>query len=67
MKMKIKDIKALGSDELIAKEREFKKELFELNAQRQLGKIEKPASVRVIKKNIARILTVLNEKKQNGK
>jgi large subunit ribosomal protein L29 len=65
--MKIKEIKNLSSEELVAKEREFKKELFELNAQRQLGKIEKPANVRVIKKNIARILTVLNEKKQNGK
>ena len=64
--MKIKDIKSLSDDELIAKEKQIKKDLFGLNNQRQMGRIEKPASVRTFRRDIARILTVLNERKNNG-
>ncbi len=65
--MKVKDITNLSNEELIAKEKQFKKELFELNGQRTMGRIEKPANVRNLKKDIARMLTVINERKQNGK
>ena len=65
--MKIKDIQNLNVEELVTKEKELKKEIFQLNAQRQLGKIEKPAKINHMKKDVARILTVLNERKQNGK
>lgn len=65
--MKIKELTILSNEELIAKEKQFKKDLFDLNGQRTMGRIEKPANVRLLKKDIARILTVLNERKQNGK
>ena len=65
--MKVKEIKSLGQDELIAKEKQIKKELFDLESQRQMGRIEKPASLRNLRRDIARILTVLNERKSNGK
>lgn len=66
--MKIKDLKNLSEDELIAKEKQLKKEIFELGHQRQGGgKVEKPSSFRNFRRDIARILTVLNERKINGK
>jgi large subunit ribosomal protein L29 len=65
--MKVKDLKEFSNDELVKKEIELKKEYFELNGQRQLGKVEKSASFRNIKKDIARILTVKSERKSNGK
>lgn len=65
--MKHKDLKEFTEQELADKERQLKKELFELNGQRQLGRVEKPASFRNIKKDIARILTVLSERKNHGK
>ena len=64
--MNVKELKALSDDELIIKEKQIKKELFDLNNQRQVGRIEKPASVRNFRRDIARILTVLNERKSNG-
>jgi large subunit ribosomal protein L29 len=64
--MKIKDIKSLSDDELVAKEKQIKKDLYDLNNQRQLGRIEKPANVRSFRRDIARILTVLTERKNNG-
>ncbi len=65
--MKIKELKNLSEDELIAKEKQIKKDLYVLSNQRQLGRIEKPADVRKFRRNIAQILTILNERKRNGK
>jgi large subunit ribosomal protein L29 len=64
--MKIKDLKNLSDDELVIKEKQIKKDLFDLNNQRQLGRVEKPANARNFRRDIARILTVLNERKNNG-
>ncbi len=65
--MKHKDLKEFTDQELSDKEKQLKKELFDLNGQRQLGRVEKPASFRTIKRDIARILTVLSERKNHGK
>ncbi len=65
--MKIKDLKEFSNDELLNKEKALKKDLFDLGGQRQLGRVEKPASFNLIKKDIARILTVLSERRINGK
>lgn len=67
--MKIKEMKSLSSEELIQKEKHFKEQLFEMNFQRQMGRVEKPAMFRSIKRNIARVLTILNERERqdNGK
>jgi large subunit ribosomal protein L29 len=67
--MKIKELKSLSKEELVQKERQFKEHLFEMNHQRQLGRVEKPAMFRSIKRNIARVLTILNERERqdNGK
>ncbi len=64
--MKIKELKDLSVEDLAAKEKQIKKELFGLNNQRQLGRVEKPALFKKAKKDIARILTVLNERKSRG-
>ncbi len=65
--MKIKELKDLSPEDLAAKEKQIKKELFGLNNQRQLGRVEKPALFKKARKDIARILTVVNERKSNGK
>ena len=65
--MKHKDLKEFTDQELSDKEKQLKKELFDLNGQRQLGRVEKPSGFRDIKRNIARILTVLSERKNHGK
>jgi len=60
--MKTEDLKGLSSDELIQKEKAFKKSLFELNYQRKMGNVEKPHQFRVLKRDIARIMTILKER-----
>ena len=65
--MKIKELENLTEDELITKEKLLKKDLFDMESHRQMGRVEKPASFRNLRRDIARILTVLNERKVHGK
>ena len=58
--MKFKEINNLSEDELITKEKQLKKDLFDMESHRQMGRVEKPASFRNLRRDIARILTVLN-------
>jgi len=60
--MKASNFKDLGAQELLQKEKEFKKELFELNYQRKMGRVEKPSRFKVLKRDIARIMTILRER-----
>lgn len=64
--MKIKEIRQLSADDMVQKEKNLKKELFDLKYQRKMGQVEKPARFKAIKKEIARILTILNERENDG-
>jgi len=65
--MKISQLRNLNQEELLAKERSLREELSKLNQQRYAGRIDKPHMYSLIRKDIARIQTILNEKKQNPK
>lgn len=60
--MKADKLRELSSDELVQKEKSFKKELFDLNYQRKLGNVEKPGRFRMLRRDIARIFTILRER-----
>jgi large subunit ribosomal protein L29 len=58
--MKAKELRNLSKEELLQKEKALKDELFKLNLQRYGGRVEKPHMFSLIKKDIARINTLLN-------
>lgn len=60
--MKIKEIKDLGTDELRQKNKELVEELFKLRLRHTSGQLESPAMMRSVRKNIARIMTVIKER-----
>ena len=60
--MKTKEIRSLSADELLAKEKQYKEELFNLRFQQATGQLENTARLSQVRKNIARIKTVLSEK-----
>mgnify|MGYP001575272001 CR=1 FL=1 len=64
--MKIRELREFTPEDLLQKEKSLKKELFELNFQRKYGRVEKPGRFRVIRRDIARIKTLLNERKKDG-
>lgn len=65
--MKAKDIRSLTTDQMLEKEKQYKEELFNLRFQQAMGQLENTARLRQVRKNIARIKTVLSEEalKQN--
>ena len=64
--MKAKDFRAQSSDDLLLKEKSLKKDLFDLKYQRKIGRVERPSMFKSIKRDIARILTILNEREKDG-
>lgn len=60
--MKANKIREMSSNELEQKLLELKGELFNLRFQMATGQLENPMRVREVKKNIARIKTILKEK-----
>ena len=61
--MKITELRNLSKEELANKEQELKLELSRLNAQRYGASVEKPHMFGVLKRDIARIKTLLKEAK----
>lgn len=61
--MKIAEIKELTIKELEARKRELRQEAFNLRIQQQGGQLEKPHMLRDLRRNAARIETVLSQKK----
>lgn len=64
---KIKELREIASEDLKTKEKALKKELFELKYQRKIGRAEKPHRFRLIRRDIAKIMTVTNERAKNAK
>jgi large subunit ribosomal protein L29 len=55
-------MRTLEDDELVTKLREAKEELFNLRFQAATGQLDSHGRLRVVKKDIARIYTVLRER-----
>ncbi len=60
--MKIKEIRDLSIDELLQKNRELVEEFFKLRLRQASGQLDSPAMLGHVRKDIARIKTVLVEK-----
>lgn len=60
--MKISEIKTLSADNLNIKLKDLKSELFNLRFQLAINQLENPMRIRAVKKDIARVQTVIREK-----
>jgi large subunit ribosomal protein L29 len=60
--MKPQELRELSAGELATKEKELADQLFKLRFQHTLGQLDNPAKLRNIRREIARIKTLLEEK-----
>lgn len=60
--MKANQLREMSQDELNQNLAEFKSELFNLRFQLATGQLENPMRIREVKKNIARVKTILRER-----
>lgn len=61
--MKVTELRDMTADQLQAKLKELKSELFNLRFQHAINQLDNPHRISDVKKDIARVMTVLREKK----
>lgn len=64
--MKLAEIKELTIKELETRKRDNRQEAFHLRIQQQAGQLEKPHMLRSLRRQNARIETVLTQKRKAG-
>jgi large subunit ribosomal protein L29 len=64
--MKVSDIRDLSLEELRGKEKDLREELFNLRFQHATGQLENTMRIPELKKDIARVKTILGEKQRGG-
>ena len=64
--MKINEIRELSIEELNKKIVEAKKTLFDLRLKQAAGQLEKPSTIRDLRKDVARMKTILHERELNS-
>ncbi len=61
--MKAAELHDLPEDELGAKERELTDQLFRMRIQKSMGQLEAPEKIRLVRRDLARVKTVLRQKR----
>ncbi|MDI6699156.1 MAG: 50S ribosomal protein L29 [Candidatus Saccharicenans sp.] len=64
--MKIRELRELSAEDLKQKELELKDQLFKLRFQKSLGQLDNPMKIRNIRRDLARIKTLLKEFQKKG-
>ena len=64
--MKFKDIKEMSSEELQTKRRDIRQESLHLRLQQQSGQLEQPSRLRLLRRQVAQIETVLSQRHNNA-
>jgi large subunit ribosomal protein L29 len=64
--MKAKELREMTNDELDEKLRRVREEQFHLRMQRATARLEKPTRLRDLRRDVARIETILHERKRGA-
>jgi large subunit ribosomal protein L29 len=62
--MKAAELRELGHDELASRERELTDQLFRMRIQKSMGQLENPTKIRGVRRDLARVKTLLNQKRE---
>ncbi len=64
--MKVSEIRDLGADELRLKAHDLDEQLFRLRIQKSMGQTEAATKVKALRRELARVNTILREKELAG-
>jgi large subunit ribosomal protein L29 len=62
--MKIGEIRDLGVEDLQARVKDLDDQLFRLRIQKSMGQLEAPAKLRTLRRDLARVKTILRERRK---
>ena len=60
--MKIKELREMSVEELGARKRELRQEMLNLRVQQQIGQLENPSRLRSLRREVARIETLITQR-----
>ena len=63
--LKVEEIRGLGVDEIQEKVEKMKKDLMQFRFQAKTGKLERQSAIKEVRRDIARLLTIMNQKKRD--
>jgi large subunit ribosomal protein L29 len=63
--MKAGELRDLGADQLAVRERELADQLFRMRIQKSMGQLEAPDKIRLVRRDLARVKTVLRQKRNS--
>ncbi|MBC8002982.1 MAG: 50S ribosomal protein L29 [Opitutaceae bacterium] len=61
--MKLPELKEMTDDELLTRKRDLRQESFHLRLQQQSGQLERPSQIRLARREVARIETILSQRR----
>ena len=61
--LKVEELRGLSEGELLEKAEALRKSLMQLRFQAKTGKLERQSAIKETRRDVARILTIMNEKK----
>jgi large subunit ribosomal protein L29 len=64
--VKIKEIRELSNEELHSRLRDLKQESMNLRLQQATGQLENSARLRLVRREVAKVMTVLSERKHQA-
>ena len=67
MKMKATEIRKMSAEELTSKLGDLKKDLFQLRLQHATNQLENPVKIAEVKRDIARVKTIIREQQLAGR
>ena len=62
--MKAAELRDLGAEELGARERDLTDQLFRMRIQKSMGQLDNPNRMRTMRRDLARVKTVLRQKRE---
>jgi large subunit ribosomal protein L29 len=62
--MKATELRDLGAEELGTRERDLTDQLFRMRIQKSMGQLEAPEKIKTVRRDLARVKTVLRQKRQ---
>jgi len=60
--LKFKELQEMSTDELLTKKRDLRQERLHLHLQQQSGQLEQPSRLRLLRRDVARVETVLTRR-----
>ena len=64
--MKVTEVREMTDEQLLSTLKEFKSELFALRFRHETGQLDNPMQINLLKKDIARVKTIIRERNLNA-